>query len=201
MSDARSTDPHHAQAILWLEWWTRTYWQRAEPGWRGAAFYGYDAVIQARLGQYHALEIAQACGITPELPGPPDERVLGLMALTAQERTVALALAAETCVPQGAGAALSPARKIWCRRLAKALRTEYWLPDEPVVATRTAGLFLLRAAVPDSWRRLRLAFPPDEIGLAERLAMRPLPVARLHTLWDAVIWQSRQQEGKNNVEH
>ncbi|NDL63372.1 serine kinase [Acerihabitans arboris] len=201
MSDALPSRDDRAAQLQWLAWWSRACWQRADPGWRGAAFFAYSPDLQARLGRYHALEIGPACGISRNaLPGPPEHLVLALSALSADELGTALALAAETCAPQGAGSRLGPARKIGCRRLAKALRPEGWLPEEPAISARTAGLFLLRAATPASWPRLRLQFPPGEVERAERMPMRPLPMGRLRALWAAAIWQSQQPGEPHHVD-
>jgi len=196
MNDAQSFGDNRVTQRQWLTWWSRTCWQQADPGWRDAAFYDYCPDLQARLGRYHALEVGSACGISQDaLPGPPEYLVLALAALSVDERNTALALAAETCIPQGAESQLGAARKIGCRRLAKALRPEGWLPEAPAIHAQAAGLFLLRALTPASWPRLRLQFPPREVEQAERIPMRSLPTARLHALWAAAIWQSQQPAG------
>lgn len=188
------------QAESWLHWWHQGYWQLADASWSDSGFYAMPEEQQRLLAWQHPQTVAASFGIRPALPPKPEPRLLTLIALPGDSRQLLLALLAGICAPQSEPPGLSPANRIWCRRLAKALRCENWLSADCFQPYAAGSLILLRSLHPDSWPRLRLLFPKLWVTGAERHPSVSLPASRLTTLWDAVIWQSQQPESVPHVD-
>lgn len=189
------------QAGRWLNWWHQGYWQRADQSWGDNGFYALPQEQQQALAWQHPLAVAASFDITPSLPPEPDPRLLKLVDLDNEAWPMLLALLAGICAPQSNPPELTPANRIWCRRLAKALRCENWLPAACFQPYTTGGLILLRTLHPESWPRLRLLFPREWILQADNHPPLNLPAPRLASLWDAALWQSQQSERVSHVDH
>lgn len=189
------------QAGSWLNWWHQGYWQQADQSWADNGFYTLPTEQQQALAWQHPLAVAASFGIEPALPPEPDPRLLTLVTLNREVWPTLLALLAGICAPQSQPPGLSAANRIWCRRLAKALRCENWLSPACFEPYTTGGLILLRSLHPESWPRLRLMFPREGIIQAENHPPVSLPASRLASLWDAALWQSQQPERVPHVDH
>lgn len=187
-------------AEQWLHWWHLAYWQQADESWSDNGFCAMPPDQQHQLAWRHPQAVAASFGIRPSLPPEPVSRLLTLTSLSGECWQRLLDLITGICAPQTELPELSAANRIWCRRLAKALRCENWLPEGGVQPPVAGGLILLRNLHPDSWPRLRLLFPKEWVIQSEKHPLPGLPASRLAALWDAAIWQSQQSESVPNVD-
>lgn len=185
----------------WLHWWQQGYWQQADESWGENAFFALPADQQQRLAWQHPEAVAQGFGIEGNLPAEPDTRLLQLLSLSGEHWMTLLALLAGICAPQTAPQGLNGPTRVWCRRLAKALRCESWLPAEHFTPYTTGSLLLLRALNPASWPRMRLLFPVEWANSVDAVPLAALPAARLAGLWDAALWHCQQQESSLYVDN
>ncbi|MCX8957612.1 type III secretion system protein [Erwinia psidii] len=188
--------PADDPTLRWLRWWCIDSWLAADEQWRQAAFYQLDDTRLAALAQTHHPMICQQLQLTTRL-SPVDEELLNWLEITAEQRQLALSLAAEVCWRGSTGETLSPDQQRWCRRVAQAMRPGLWLTDAeglPVSDGDTNGLWLLRQrAGPDCWGRLRLAFPQEKVLAVEQLTQLSAFPSRLLPLWQAVFWYASQE--------
>ena len=173
-------------AQAWLTWWHSGYWRSAHDSWRQDAWFALSPSQQQRLTRLHAGTIGRQWGIDPAPLPAPQPLLLTIASLDEAEKTRLLLLVAAVC---GAETALPGDDKIWCRRLAKGLRPESWLPEN-VSPTSASALTLLQALAPDCWLRLRMAFPRDA-ALACPSPPLALPARRLRPIWEAALWRCR----------
>lgn len=181
----------------WLTWWHSGYWRAAHESWRDDAWFILPPSQQQRLTRLHADAIGRQWGIAPAPLPQPQPLLLAIAALDEAEKARLLSLIAAVC---GAETALPGEDKIWCRRLAKGLRPESWLP-EAFSPTPAATLTLLQALAPDCWSRLRMAFTRDA-ALACPASPPALPVRRLLAAWEAALWRCRpvpEEQETNDV--
>ena len=188
MSDADVT-------LRWLDWWHSGFWRDAHPSWRPTLPFPAPAAALARV---HGAALRRRLGVTDTPLPRPQPQLLTLLALNADARALLLTLVAEICTGE---TALPGDLKIWCRRLAKGLRPESWLPTPPAgQPPAIASLTLLQAHYPDCWPRLRMAFEHDDVSRCP-----PSPPAleprRLQPLWDAALWQCQRALAENSEEH
>ncbi|WP_158783740.1 hypothetical protein [Pantoea sp. BAV 3049] len=188
------------QAQAWLHWWHQGYWQLADESWANNGFYALPADQQQALAWQHPQAVAASFGIRADLPPEPQSRLLTLIELPGEAWLRLLALLAGICAPQAEPPGLSSANLIWCRRLARALRCESWLPAGYFQPYTSGSLILLRSLHPESWPRLRLLFPRDWVNQVAEYPSAKLPASRLAALLDAAIWQSQQPESVPNVD-
>ena len=172
----------------WLTWWHSGYWRTAHESWRQDRWFALPEKEQLRLARLRGAAIGQQWGVASDpLPSPPP-LLLALLALSEAQKTRLLTLTAAIC---GAESDLPGEEKIWCRRLAKGLRPESWLPEN--VQQNPAALPLLQALWPDCWSRLRMAFA-REAALACPPQPLALPARRLQPLLEAALWRCQPQE-------
>lgn len=189
----------------WLVWWHHGYWWQADDSWRPPRFAALPAAQQQRFLQQHASVWQHALAI-PDTPiGTPQPLVLALTRLPMADRAQLLMVMAEIT---GCATTLPSEVKIWCRRLAKALRPDSWLPpDWYAGGDYTHSLRLLQALWPQLWPRLKLLFPQatvircmervtrlsrPEVAVSET-ASPALPATRLYPLLEAALWQCQRQ--------
>ncbi len=141
----------------WLTWWHHGYWWQADDSWRPPRFAALPVAQQQGFLQQHASVWQHALAI-PDTPiGTPQPLVLALTNLPMAGREQLLMVMAEIT---GCATALPSEVKIWCRRLAKALRPDSWLPPHWYAGGDYAhSLRLLQALWPTLWPRLKLLFP------------------------------------------
>ncbi|MGW1442356.1 serine kinase [Serratia rhizosphaerae] len=181
--------------LRWLDWWHSGFWRNAHPSWRQALPFPAPAAALARV---RGAALRRRLGVADAALPRPQPQLLTLLALDDDARSLLLALVAEICT---GGTALPGELKIWCRRLAKGLRPESWLPTPSVGQTpAVTSLTLLQARYPDCWPRLRMAFdhhdvcrcPPSSPALEPR---------RLQPLWEAALWQCQRTLTEDGEEH
>ncbi|WP_296187447.1 type III secretion protein [Pseudomonas sp. UBA1879] len=164
----------------WIQWWCAP-WQWAHGDWltrfaedSRLPLSALSGVLRTRHGLF-----LHSVGIAPSQPPVPAASVLHWLALDAVQQQYALNLAASICL--GRVIDESPHER-WCRAVAKALRPGAWL-DARVQDPRE----LLAAWVgQDCWSRLRLSWSPDAVPDA----VIEMPVGKLHTLWQSVLWRA-----------
>lgn len=183
----------YAECLQWVQWWT-SGWLRADESWRiDEHFSPREWALVGSASQLHHAAFAERLGLPQGLPSKPDPVVLRLSEWSAEARSRALLLIAEICGKDRA-ADLHEAEILWCRRVAKALLPGQWLPPEwskgdPGVD----GLRLLHCRLDGAcWPRARLLFAKQMVEQVESCTPETLPVAKLATLWDAVIWKNQQ---------
>lgn len=165
----------------WLAWWHSGYWQTAHESWRQDSWFALPEAQRLALARMRAAAIGRQWGVEPSPLAPPQPLLLNLLALTPSQKMRLLALTGAIC---GAETGLSGEEKIWCRRLAKGIRPESWLPE----AFHAHSLALLQALWPACWTRLRMTFPRDA-ALACPTVPLDLPPRRLQPLWEAALWR------------
>lgn len=174
----------------WLTWWHSGYWQTAHDSWRQDRWFTLPETHRLMLTRLRAADIGRQWGVEAAPLAPPQPLLLNLLALNEQQKTRLLMLTEAIC---GAETGLPGEEKIWCRRLAKGIRPESWLPE--TFYAHPSALTLLQARWPNCWTRLRMAFPRDA-ALACPATPPDLPVRRLQPLWEAALW--RCQAGEEN---
>ncbi|WP_341957594.1 type III secretion protein [Pseudomonas sp. RC10] len=164
----------------WIQWWCAP-WQWAHGDWlarfaedSGLPTSELSGVLRTRHGAF-----LHSVGIAPSQPPAPVEPVLQWLTLDPAQQQAALHLAQSICL--GRVTDESPHER-WCRAVAKALRPGVWL-DASVHDPRE----LLAAWVgEDCWSRLRLNWAPGAVPDA----VIEMPVGKLHTLWQSVVWRA-----------
>jgi hypothetical protein len=191
VSDAVSEAvPGAVSGAQWVQWWC-TPWEDAHASWQHG--FAEQAGLTLHASEHWARRCPDAfmafAGVYPPQPPAPEPQALQWLALAPAQRELALALVTQICAGQPSGHAddsLAPAHVPWCRSLAKALRPGLWLGDDPAQAPALLGAWL----GPHYWARLRLAWPMPSARLAmATLTSSPLALARLNTLWPAVLWR------------
>ena len=167
----------------WLTWWHSGYWQTAHESWRQDSWFALPDAQRLALTRVRASAPGRQWGVTPSPLASPQPLLLSLLALPAPQKTRLLALADAIC---GTESDLCGEEKIWCRRLAKGIRPESWLPQ--ACYAHPVALTLLQALWPACWTRLRMAFP-REAALACPTTPFDLPARRLQPLWEAALWR------------
>ncbi|WP_049278545.1 hypothetical protein [Serratia marcescens] len=181
--------------LRWLDWWHSGFWRDAHPSWRQVLPFPTQAAALARV---HGAALRQRLGVTDTPLPRPQPQLLTLLTLDTDTRMLLLTLVAEICI---GGTTLPGSLKIWCRRLAKGLRPESWLPTPPAGQTlAVTSLTLLQAHYPDCWQRLRMAFEHDDVSRCPTLPP-VLESRRLQPLWKAALWQCQHTLAKNGEEH
>ncbi|MCI3944152.1 type III secretion protein [Pseudomonas syringae] len=163
----------------WVDWWCNP-WQWAHPAWRnrfadasGLSMGECDALMATRHGAF-----LQSLGIAPGQPPVASEPILHWLSLTPRQREQAIALAQRICYSRNEADGPDGS---WCLGFSKALRPEAWLDFRHEDARLLLGAWL----GPEYWPRLRLAWPPGEVGDSPVQA----PENKLRTLWQAVLWR------------
>lgn len=174
--------------IDWLKWWHSGYWQHADESWRQDSWFALPEARQQALARLRGAAIGQQWGVEPAPLAAPPPLLLDLLALSAAQKSRLLTLTDAIC---GVETPLAGEDKIWCRRLAKGLRPESWLPQG--LYQQPAALTLLQARYPLCWSRLRMAFPRDA-ALACPATPLDLPVRRLQAIWEAALWRCNGEE-------
>lgn len=176
----------------WLTWWHSGYWQTAHASWRQDSWFALPEARQLALARMRGAAVGSQWGVETAPLAPPQPLLLDLLALSEPQKTQLLTLTEAIC---GAETGLPGEEKIWCRRLAKGLRPESWLPE--TFQQQPAALPLLQALWPACWSRLRLAFPRDA-ALACPTTPLTIPARRLQPIWEAALWRCNAGE-KNDV--
>lgn len=187
----------------WLNWWTQTCWQQATPGWHHLPFFRLQEGARQHLALTQQASVAELLGLPDALPGFPDKRVLTLSRASAVQHSQMLLLAGEICQCDSGTQVLNDAQRIWCQRISRALRPGLWLPTALNFASnpQPAALALLATLFPEAtWLRLRMGFDYQTVMALPEVKIAP-PLSKLQALWDAVIWQSQQQEGECYVDN
>lgn len=187
----------------WIRWWTQDFWQQADSSWHHLPFFQLAPELRVRLSRGHQGAIADFLSVSGDLPGKPDERLLMLAQAPRHQLLLMVQLVSEICQHQSA-TELDEEQLAWCHRITKALRPGLWLPHLMSFippANQTAVLVLLAPLCPVAgWQRLRLVF--DYHAVTQMTALENvLPIGKLQTLWDAVIWRSQQQSEQHYVDH
>lgn len=181
--------------LRWLRWWCIDSWLTADSSWRQAAFYQLDDERLAALARTHHALICQQLRLDVTV-SPVDSGLLAWLDLTAEQRQLALRLAAEVCWRDSTQALLLPEQQRWCRRIAQAMRPGLWLTEAeglPVTDGDINGLWLLSLRAGSAWPRLRLACCAQKVHAAERLPQASVFPPRLLPLWQAVFWYASQE--------
>lgn len=184
--------PDEDIALRWLRWWHADFWLQADESWRIQPLARLSAPLQRHYLRQHAACWQRTLGVPGQLVAP-EPMVLAISDLSGEQRAQLLIVVAEIC----AGAMPLPAElKIWLRRLAKGMRTEYWLPAGLFTTGDSAdSLCLLQALFPAIWPRLRLLFPASDAPVNPALS---LPGHRLRPLWETAIWQVQHPSGETH---
>lgn len=188
--------------LSWLAWWHSGFWRQADNSWHADRLTTLPAEAQQRLWHQHASALHASLGIAATPICAPQPLILAMAQLTPADRLHMLQLVAEIC---GSATTLPAELKIWCRRLAKGLRTERWLPPGLFSnGQHSDSLLLLQALYPSLWPRLRLMFP-QPMAANSPAAAPPVSASRLLPLWQAALWQCQRQQssetaGESDVE-
>lgn len=179
--------------LNWLRWWHHGFWLQADSSWHSARFSSLTEQQQQRLLHQHATALHRTLLLPSALLPDPHPLILAMSDLQPGSRQLMLDLTAEIC---GCATPLPSEEKIWCRRLAKGLRPESWLPSSLFTGNPSGlSLQLLQALSPNIWPRLKLLFPQS---MSTDLPELPAGVSaeRLNTLWQATLWQSQQHQAR-----
>jgi hypothetical protein len=186
-------------ANAWLHWWTEGYWQQADESWHQLAFFQQPEALTSRLQSLDPQLIAGQLGIEARLPSAPHAMTLSLLALSPEQRHLALRLTAEICGLTAASPeqpALPEETQVWCKRISRALRPGLWLPENLTLAWQTNVLILLRHALPHAgWQRVRFLFQREWVIASEawqqdELAENMTALNKLPPLWEAALWRA-----------
>ncbi|MGP9436854.1 hypothetical protein ACT3RR_15615 [Ewingella sp. AOP8-B2-18] len=181
-------------AQAWLHWWTEGYWQQAEESWHSLAFFQQPESLIARLQSIDPQLIARQLGIEARLPSAPHTLTLKLLALTAQQQSLALRLTAEICgiySPEANEQLLPEEARLWSKRISRALRPGLWLPENLTSPWQVTILLLLRHVLPiGCWQRVRFLFPQPWIIACEAEQGAELAANKLLPLWEAALWRA-----------
>lgn len=159
---------------IWLQWWAFA-WRHAHPHWPTLD------VLPAEERSAHA-SASKTFGIAPCLPCPPTAALMQLALAPPSHYDALLQRVEHICRPR-LPTALDATQRLWCQRLAWALRAPGWLEPADDV------LQLLRAwLTPPVWQRVRLRFAPDRVEALEQQPLVKIAPAKLQTLWQAVLW-------------
>lgn len=180
----------------WLQWWTQTFWQQADPGWHHLPFFQLEPPFRERLALTQPAALTTLLALPDALPGLPDPRVLTLSSASPARRRRMMLLVGEICQRDYGAHELDDEQRLWCQRISRALRPGLWLP--PSLSfwpdPQPAALALLAAVFPVScWFRLRLSFDFQAVNAFSDVAAT-LPSGKAQALWEAAIWRSQQQE-------
>ncbi|RWR00994.1 hypothetical protein ED28_16220 [[Pantoea] beijingensis] len=186
-------------AQAWVVWWTEGYWQQVEESWHSLAFFHQPQSLISRLLAMNPQLIAGQLGIDTRLPTAPHGLTRALLALSAEQRTVALRLTAGIGSFYPADAAAPPLDEEmlqWCKRIARALRPGVWLPEDLTLPWQITSLMLLRHALPQGcWQRVRFLFPSAWVVASEEIrddewAKNIMLINKLSPLWQAAFWRA-----------
>lgn len=170
--------------FCWYEFW-RSPWVYADPSWLEGPAWLADALA---VGRYHHAAISAALSI-PNHPAPPP--MLPLLNHNSEQRNLSCILAGEIIAPGAARKQLSAQQLLWCRRTGAALRTR---PPVERDKAQIIGLAALRAWQTDAWSRLCWLYDRNAVEQANWLTLPPLKSKTQETLWQAVIWQVKNDQ-------
>ncbi|MEJ2418896.1 MAG: hypothetical protein P8Y45_18605 [Exilibacterium sp.] len=186
------------QELAWVKFW-QTPWLVAHSSWLGSEALSVNAAEIAVISQRCPRLLRQKLQLSECFPPKPEPTLLNFVCCDFSARMHVLLLATEVVKP---GFALAeneidaPTRE-WCRRLAKAIRPGKWAITQAYSQPLSylSGCLLKQWVPRDMWPRLKLLFNRQWIEQVESISIpnhgvAKTPAAKLHQLWQAVIWRA-----------
>lgn len=167
----------------WINWWAMP-WEKALPDW-------WPPLLKAMSSeQLKTLRIAspdsflKAFDIHASFPDKPNNLILRLVSMNAEEWRLLHLLCLAVCAPSKPSP-LAATQRVWCERFAKGVRPGRWLneDDDPFL--------LLKLWLDEpTWERVRLVIPREQALSLEHKMPAEVPSQRqLRIFWESLIWR------------
>lgn len=179
--------------LNWLEWWHSGFFLNSDPDWhKQSRLFSLSGEQLRKFLRQNASILPTMLALSEQGPSDPQPLILNITQLNSDQRCLLLDLVAEIC---GCPTKLSSEHKIWCRRLAKGMRPQTWLPETfSQHGGKANSLLLLNALIPDIWSRAKFLFPRRAVEELNTLPSLALSASRLRPLWEAALWRCQPKK-------